>query len=75
MLQGTHVRFPDHAASHQTQLSCYSQDGPPAQWEERLAGYFLLLIAGALVPGLPPQTFDGFLIEARRLRGKTCLRC
>ena len=43
------------------------QDGLPAQWDERLAGYYLLLAAGALVQGLQPRTFDAFLIEAGQL--------
>lgn len=63
----THARLLDYAASCQTHLSRYFQDGPPAQWEERLGGYFLLLTAGALVQGLQPETFDAFLIEACQL--------
>jgi hypothetical protein len=63
----TRARLLDYAASRQTHLFHYFQDGPPAQWEERLAGYFLLLTAGTLVPELWPQTFDAFLIEACQL--------
>lgn len=39
------------------------QGGAPMAWEDRLSGYHLLVKAGALVPGLRADTFDGFLVE------------
>ena len=36
------------------------------EWEDRLAGYHLLVTAGSLVPGLRAETFDAFLVDVRR---------
>lgn len=50
-------------------MHVYRQDGSPEEWEQRLAGYHLLLTADTLVPGLRADTFDTYLIEV------SCMSC
>lgn len=61
---------PDHftlAAGECIASYCPPQDGPPGEWQDRLSGYHLLLMAGSLVRGLSADTFDAFLVEVKPL--------